>query len=67
MDEGVLIMSGLKKEDVIRSIEEIKTNHEGQKSEASIVKDYDSLNVSKKVLRIILSYTNYVNRLTWHK
>ena len=67
MDEGVLIMSGLKKDDVIRSIEEIKTNHEGQKSEASIIKDYDSLNVSKKVLRIILSYTNYVNRLTWHK
>ncbi len=67
MDEGVLIMSGLKKDDVIRSIEEITTNHEGQKSEALIVKDYDSLNVSKKVLRIILSYTNYVNRLTWHK
>ena len=67
MDEGVLIMSGLKKDDVIRSIEVILTNRERHKSEASIVKDYDSLNVSKKVLRIILSYTNYVNRLTWHK
>ena len=32
-----------------------------------IEKDYDVDNVSKKVLRIILSYTDYINRTVWHK
>ena len=32
-----------------------------------ILKDYEADNVSKKILRIILSYTDYINRTVWHK
>lgn len=67
MDEGTLIMSGLNKDRVIESIEAITKQHDHNKRQMKIVADYDVDNVSKKVLRIILSYTDYVNRTVWHK
>jgi len=65
MDEGTLIMSGLKSEDIIDSINIVV----GQSSENSmhLVKDYDTDNVSKKVVRIIVSYIDYINRTVWKK
>ena len=67
MDEGTLIMCGLKADLVIKSID-IVTAHCGTKQRPfKLVEDYDTDNVSKKVLRIILSYTDYVNRIVWHK
>jgi len=67
MDEATLIMSGLKKDNVLNAIE-IVTEHRLDKSKPlNIVKDYDVDNVSKKVLRIILSYKDYINRTVWHK
>lgn len=65
MDEGTLIMSGLKKERVIEAISVVTKQH--NQGKMKIVKDYDVDNVSKKVLRIILSYTDYINRTVWHK
>ena len=65
MDEGVLIMSGLKSKRIIESIEVI-TKQSKIKS-PKIVKDYDLENVSIKVVRIILSYIDYVNRTVWKK
>ena len=67
MDEGTLIMSGLNKDRVIESIEVITKQHDRNKRQMKIVTDYNVDNVSKKVLRIILSYTDYVNRTVWHK
>ena len=67
MDEGTLIMCGLKADLVIKSID-IVIAHCGTKQRPfKLVEDYDTDNVSKKVLRIILSYTDYVNRVVWHK
>lgn len=67
MDEATLIMSGLKKDRIIDSID-VVTAHSGQGDDAiHPIPDYNSDNVSKKVLRIILSYTDYINRTVWHK
>jgi UDP-N-acetylglucosamine 2-epimerase len=63
MDQGVLIMSGLKKERVLESISATLNNDFLH----PIVEDYNYENVSGKVLKIILSYIDYVNREVWKK
>ena len=67
MDEASLIMSGLKKDDVLRSVKVILKQREEKSECIHKVKDYDVDNASKKILRIVLSYTNYVNRTVWKK
>lgn len=67
MDEGVLIMCGLTKERVLQSIDIVTSQFEKGKRNFKIVQDYDTNNVSKKVLRVIISYTDYVNRTVWKK
>lgn len=67
MDETTVIMSGLNKARVIDAVE-VATAHNSQDIRMiKPVKDYEADNVSKKVLRIILSYVDYVNRTIWHK
>jgi UDP-N-acetylglucosamine 2-epimerase (non-hydrolysing) len=66
MDEATLIMCGLKKERVLQAIDVARTHAAESVRCFPIVQDYDVDNVSKKVLRIILSYTDYVNRTVWH-
>ena len=67
MDEATLIMSGLKKEDVLRSIKVVLQQRDENPEIISKVEDYDVMNASKKILRIVLSYTNYINRTVWKK
>jgi UDP-N-acetylglucosamine 2-epimerase (non-hydrolysing) len=67
MDEGVLIMTGLKKENVLTSIEIVTSQFSSEKRQFKIVNDYDVDNFSKKVVRIVMSYTDYVNRTVWKK
>lgn len=67
MDEGTLIMSGLRPAQVLRSIEVTLAHQAEGKRAFRMVPDYEADNVSKKVVRIILSYTDYVNRYTWHR
>lgn len=67
MDEGVLIMSGLKADRVMQSVG-IVTGCTGSKApERDPVPDYDVSNVSDKVVRIIMSYTDYINRTVWRR
>jgi len=67
MDEGTLIMSGLNKDRIIEAIDVVTKQHDKNKRPMKVVADYNVDNVSKKILRIILSYTDYVNRTVWHK
>ena len=65
MDEGTLIMSGLKSDDIINAINIVVD--QTKENTMNIVKDYDTNNVSKKVVRIIVSYIDYINRTVWKK
>jgi len=67
MDEGTLIMTGLNKERILESIEVVTDHYKENKDSIHTIFDYKTDNVSKKVLRIILSYTDYINRTVWHK
>ena len=67
MDETTVIMSGLEKSRVLHSVE-IATKHNTiEPRQIKPVRDYEADNVSKKILRIIVSYIDYVNRTVWHK
>jgi UDP-N-acetylglucosamine 2-epimerase (non-hydrolysing) len=67
MDEGTLIMCGLQPSRVLESIDAVITHHEKGSRQFRLVNDYDVDNVSQKVLRVILSYTDYVNQTVWKK
>ena len=67
MDEGALIMCGLKADRVIKSIDVVTSQSSKSIRQFKLIHDYDTNNVSKKVLRIILSYTDYINRTVWYK
>jgi len=64
MEEAAVMMVGLKKERILQGLEVL----ENQKSKTlRLVSDYSMPNVSEKVLRIIISYTDYINRVVWGK
>lgn len=65
MDEGTLIMSGLKSDDIVNAINIV--TEQSKEMHMSIVQDYNTNNVSKKVVRIIVSYIDYINRTVWKK
>ncbi|MFY9297168.1 MAG: UDP-N-acetylglucosamine 2-epimerase (non-hydrolyzing) [Caldicoprobacterales bacterium] len=64
MEEAAVMMVGLKKERILQGLKVLETQ---QKDTLRRVADYSMPNVSNKVLRIILSYTDYVNRVVWGK
>ena len=67
MDVGTLIMSGLKKEQVLAAVKVVLAQHERGPVSRRPVADYEALNVSQQVLRVVMSYTDYVNRTVWRK
>ena len=67
MDEGTLIMCGLKADSVLKAIDVVVRQAADNERVFALVPDYQVDNVSKKVLRTILSYTEYVNRVVWRK
>ncbi|WP_346877321.1 non-hydrolyzing UDP-N-acetylglucosamine 2-epimerase [Clostridium sp. UBA5712] len=64
MEEASVMMVGLMKERILQGLEVLETQ---EISTLRRVADYSMPNVSDKVLRIILSYTDYVNRVVWGK
>jgi UDP-N-acetylglucosamine 2-epimerase (non-hydrolysing) len=64
MEETSVMMVGLEKERILQGLEILEKQEEYTLRR---VADYNMPNVSDKVLRIILSYTDYVNRVVWGK
>lgn len=67
MDEGTLIMSGLNPDRVLEAVDVVTAQHDRGNRVFPVVKDYQAGPVSKQVVRIVLSYIDYVNRTVWYK
>ena len=67
MDAGTLIMSGLKKGRVLDSVRVIIAQHNRERHAVGPVLDYETGAVSKQLLRVVLSYVDYINRTVWRK
>jgi UDP-N-acetylglucosamine 2-epimerase (non-hydrolysing) len=67
MDQGTLIMSGLKKDSVLAAVRVITSQHQTGARVIPLVPDYEGGPVSLQVVRVVLSYTDYVNRTVWRK
>lgn len=67
MDAGTLIMSGLRKERVLEAVAIIIAQYDRTQRIMSSVKDYEAGSVSKQILRVVLSYVDYINRTAWFK
>jgi len=67
MEEASVMLTGLTPNRVLQGLEILKTQPSRDKRALLMVADYQAPNVSDKVLRIILSYIDYVNRYVWHR
>ena len=67
MEEGSVMMVGLETKSILQGLALLADQSRGEERGLRLVADYNVLNVSEKVIRIIHSYTDYVNRVVWRK
>lgn len=67
MEEASVMMVGLNQERILQGLVLLENQARGDNRTLRPVSDYSMPNVSKKVVRIIMSYTDYVNRVVWNK
>ncbi|MGR6828472.1 non-hydrolyzing UDP-N-acetylglucosamine 2-epimerase [Acinetobacter baumannii] len=67
MEEAAVMMVGLKAERILQGLAILEGQTRGENRLLRLVEDYSMPNVSEKVVRIIMSYTDYVNRVIWKK
>jgi UDP-N-acetylglucosamine 2-epimerase len=67
IDAGVLIMSGIKANRVLDAVRVVTTQFAKSTTSILPVSDYQNHQVSKQIVRIVLSYVDYVNRVIWSK
>lgn len=67
MEEAAVMMTGLGAERVLQALQVLEHQSRGQERSLRLVADYSMPNVSEKIVRIIHSYTDYVNRVVWKK
>ena len=65
MDEGTLIMSGLGKERILDAVKVVTSQHNSESRVIPQIEDYKSQSVSKQILRIVVSYVDYINHNVW--
>jgi len=66
MEEGTVMLTGLNANRVLQGLEILKGQPRGTNRNLRLVGDYNTPNVSDKVLRVIVSYTDYIKRYVWH-
>ena len=67
MEEAAVMMTGLELNRVLQGLKILADQKRGTERTLRPVADYSMPNVSDKVLRVIVSYTDYVNRVVWRK
>lgn len=67
MEEAAVMLTGLEWERILQAVPILTEQPRGNQRLLHPVADYQAANVSEKVVRIILSYTDYVNRFVWRK
>lgn len=67
MEEASVMMVGLDSENILRGVSEVQSQLVGGERNFNMITDYSKPNVSSKMVRIILSYTSYINRVVWQK
>lgn len=67
MEEASVMMVGLQSESILRGVAEVQSQLVDEERNFNTVSDYSKPNVSSKMVRIILSYTAYINRVVWQK
>lgn len=67
MEEAAVMMVGLTAERILQGLDILDHQPRGEERLLRLVADYSMPNVSEKVARIILSYTDYINRVVWKK
>src|SRR5690606_27600662 len=67
MEEASVMMVGLNPERILQGLTQLQFQDVSEKRNFREVADYSMPNVSEKMVRIILSYTDYINRVVWSK
>ncbi len=65
MEEASVMMTGINKERIFQALEVLSVQKRNQDRTLHIVKDYEIDNVSEKIIRIIISYTDYIKQNIW--
>lgn len=65
MEEAAVVMTGLSQTRILQALDVVEAQHSSTGRAFRLVSDYSMPNVADKVVRIIYSYTDYVNRLVW--
>ncbi len=67
MEEAAVMMTGLDAERILQGLAILADQSRGEQRSLRLVADYSMPNVADKVVRIVHSYTDYVNRVVWKK